>query len=127
MGWYIVLDDSEDVENILEIARRIDRRRLRELALFFGSPEKCEECGTILDDMISAYDEIPSEDATCYITDWGDQKALAQLASGGGNCRYMKNAVRTAFISLIISDRAHHEYDGSGVDVDMNSGIEIHL
>jgi len=86
------------------------------MAILLGSPTKCDECGTTLADMVSSYNKIPTEDLTCYITELDRKKALVQLASGGGECRLMKNALRTAMCSLIMGFLVDSIYYGRRVD-----------
>ncbi len=112
-GWHI---ESEDIDEIIDIAKDIalhEKDWLKQVALLLGSPKICEECDTTIDDMVACYNDVPTSDLTCYVFKETEDglghtipRQLVQLASGGGECRDMKEKLRIAMCALIM---ARHE------------------
>jgi len=63
---------------------------------------RCDECGTEINDIVDQYKTIPSEDLTIRFYDREYEYMIIQTASGGGDCRTMKEATRQAFQLLFL-------------------------
>ncbi len=57
-------------------------------------PLVCSECQATLSDVAGCYKKIPTEDLTLRFEVIHDDPYVVQWASGGGDCRVMKEAVR---------------------------------
>ena len=97
----------KDVENInygdvLHLLSEVDTDRLFNKAWEICRIDHCAECGTELNEIISQYETLPTEDLTLRVYDYDEEITISQVASGGSQCRDMKEAARFAFITLFL-------------------------
>ncbi len=57
-------------------------------------PLTCSECQTTLSEFAGCYEKIPTEDLTLRFSVIRDDPCVVQVASAGGDCRVMKEAIR---------------------------------
>ena len=72
---------------------------------------RCNECGTEINDLVDMYKQIPSEDLTIRFYDEEYVWMIIQTASGGGQCRDMKEACRKAFQLLFLKKLWEYDID----------------
>ena len=112
MSWDITVEHEEDLNEIIRIVNNLELSDLYNMARILGAPEKCDECGTTLWDMVNMYKKVPTEDLTFRV--YRKEKYILQSASGGGDCRLMKNACRSAICSLVLGFYKDTQYYGRG-------------
>lgn len=87
-------------EELTDRCRRVDLKDLYRRASRYGKKFTiCSQCKTTLQELIDLYKNIPTEDLTLRVSDG----RINQSASGGGDCRDMKEQVRKAFINYFKS------------------------
>jgi len=59
-----------------------------------GSPDECGECGATLQEFVNQYKTIPSDDFTIRFELINGIAYCSQNATGGGDCRRIKDALR---------------------------------
>ncbi len=74
------------------ITNMIPLKKLLENARKNRMPKMCNRCGTTLEEMVRRYKKIPTGDLTFYLDE--NRPILYQTASGGGDCRKMKDGLR---------------------------------
>ena len=95
----------------LHLIKEMDAGKLYNYAWDICKIDRCDECDTTLSGMVSCYEGAPTEDLTLRVYDYEDEVLIVQTASGGGECRDMKEACRFAFMRLFVEgamDYAEH-------------------